>query len=93
MIPPHLASTVALLQRAFPEGIDDASYLHVIHVLYEYMADGNLAEVMSIVTGRDVGETLNDVWRSEADSYSPNGLDAVFARLVAAGFIAWAEEE
>ncbi|MCB9688297.1 MAG: DUF3349 domain-containing protein [Alphaproteobacteria bacterium] len=94
MIPEHLASTLHLLQRAFPRGIDEAEYRAVLEILYPFMADGNLAVVVAAFTGRDEGVVHNDAIGAQAGSAMAAAVRPVVqARLDAAGFDVWADEE
>ena len=89
-IPAHLRSTANLISRAFPDGIPETGYLPLLAVLYPHMADENLAEVVSLHTGRDRGVVLNDVYAAGAGvSPAPDAVASVHARLVSTGMSQW----
>ncbi|OJH38635.1 DUF3349 domain-containing protein [Cystobacter ferrugineus] len=93
VIPPHLASTVKLIRSAFSEGIPQDEYLPLLAVLYPFMADENLAEVASMLTGRDRGATLNDVYAAGAGvGFSQEAVARVKNRLEAVGLDEWSQE-
>jgi hypothetical protein len=89
-IPTHLASTYQLLQRAFPNGIDEQFYLPLLSILYEQMSDQNLAQVIAEFTGRDYHAVLNDVYRVGATPIvSPQSIDLIQQRLMSCNYEAW----
>jgi hypothetical protein len=91
MLPPHLESTLALLQRAFPHGAEEADYLPLIEHLYNHLSDENLELVLSQFFEKSPGVIANDILRVGSRSYSTSlRHDAVGARLAAAGFAEWA---
>ncbi|AGC41815.1 hypothetical protein MYSTI_00465 [Myxococcus stipitatus DSM 14675] len=93
-VPAHLASTVSLIDRAYPEGVPEADYLPLLSVLYPYMADENLVEVISLLMGRDRDVVMNDVYTAGAAvGLHPDSVAAVRARLVASGLNEWTRED
>ncbi|WP_426755275.1 hypothetical protein [Myxococcus sp. Y35] len=93
-IPPHLMSSTNLIGRAFPDGVSEADYLPLLAVLYPHMADENLAEVVSLLTGRDRGVVLNNVYAAGAGlGLNPAAVAAVRTRLASAGLDEWALED
>ncbi|RYD67927.1 MAG: DUF3349 domain-containing protein, partial [Verrucomicrobiaceae bacterium] len=60
--PPYVVSTLALLEKAFPAGVAEEEYMPLLVLLYPYLSDRNLAEVVSMFTGRMYGGVLNDVY-------------------------------
>ena len=94
-IPEHLASTVALIRRAFPEGLTSELYLATLVILYPHMSDENLAEVATIVTGRDRGQTLNDVYSAGegGDRIPVETLRRAQTELSAVGLDRWLLED
>ena len=60
-VPIHLRSTVVLLKKSFPTGLEENEYLAVIQLLYDYMSDRNLAEVLAFVTGKPYESCYNDI--------------------------------
>lgn len=93
-VPSHLQSTVNLINRAFPEGVPDADFLPLLAVLYAHMADENLVEVVSLLTGRGRGAVLNDVYAAGSlVGLDPDDVAAVRARLVSTGLDEWIVED
>lgn len=93
-IPAHLVSTADLISKAFPEGVQETDYVPLLAVLYPHMADKNLAEIVSLLTGRDRGVVLNDVYAAGAGvGLDPDAVAAVRARLVTAGLDKWSLED
>ncbi|MBZ4377081.1 DUF3349 domain-containing protein [Corallococcus interemptor] len=92
---PSLMSTVALIKRAFPEGVTEADYLPLLTVLYPHMSDRNLAMVVGHFVGQAYPLVLNDIYGVGGGSKpaSPDGVAAVQGRLVAAGLEEWIKEE
>lgn len=83
-----------MLSKAFNDvELDDESYFAVIYYLYEYMSDGNLADIISIFTGKSLGIVMNDVLKVGSIKFDKDVLHAVKAALDKAGFKEWSEEE
>lgn len=68
-------------------------YWPLLVVLYPYMSDRALARVVSHFVGQDYGLVLNDVFGVNAKSLPSSEVDAVRARLLAAGLDEWDKEE
>jgi len=93
-VPKHLESTYRMISLAYPNGIDESKYLALIAVLYEYMSDRNLAEVISIFTGKKLEVVLNDIYRSQfTDRPHNNEVESVKQELMYFGFEKWTEED
>ncbi len=93
-VPKHLESTYKMILLAYPNGVDESKYLSLIAVLYEYMSDRNLAEVMSLFTGKEFEVALNDIYRSQStDKPHDNEVDNVKRELLPFGFKEWTEED
>lgn len=95
MIASHLASTLALIQRAFPSGLTDHEYGQLLVALYTHCSDRALADVLSEATGRDRALVYNDVlWAgSLGDDLQRSYLsDDFMERMRAVGFDGWAAE-
>lgn len=92
-IPEHLMTTYQLLSKAF-NGVelDDESYFAVLYYLYEYMCDGNLADIISIFTGKSLGIVMNDVLKVSSMKLDKDVLYTVKNALDKAGFKEWSEE-
>nr|WP_128794496.1 DUF3349 domain-containing protein [Corallococcus coralloides] len=92
---PSLMSTVALIKRAFPEGVTEADYLPLLTVLYPHMSDRALAMVVGHFVGQDYPLVLNDIYGVGGGSKpaSPDAAASVQGRLVAAGLEEWIQEE
>lgn len=93
-IPDYLESTYKMITAAYPNGIDESRYLPLISLLYEYMSDRNLAEVISFCTGKDSDVVLNDVYRSQStDKVNDDEIESVRQELLSFGFEEWSEED
>lgn len=93
-IPKHLESTYKMIIAAYTDGINESRYLPLIALLYEYMSDRNLAEIISLCTGKDSAVVLNDVYRTQStDKPSNNEIEDVRRELLPFGFEKWAEED
>lgn len=92
-IPAHLLTTVSLLNRAFPSGIAEGDYFSILKILYEHMSDRNLADGMSLATGKDTNLVYNDVLRISAKESGTQGIQMVIDSLMRAGLQAWIDEE
>ena len=95
-IPIHLSSTYQLLQRAFPQGVDERFYWPLLSILQQQMSDRNLAEVIAELTGRDYHAVLNDVYRVAAAMHhpiqppvSPELIQSVQQKLTSCGYAQW----
>ncbi|WP_158626601.1 DUF3349 domain-containing protein [Corallococcus interemptor] len=88
-------STVALIKRAFPDGVIEADYLALLTVLYPHMSDRALAKVVGHLIGQDYPLVMNDIWGVGGGSKPapPDAVAAVQARLVTAGLEEWIKEE
>lgn len=92
-IPAHLLTTVSLLNRAFPNGITKGDYFSTLKILYEHMSDRNLADGMSLATGKDARVVYNDVLRISAKESGTQGIHMVIDSRMTAGLQAWIDEE
>ncbi|UED70823.1 DUF3349 domain-containing protein [Brevibacillus sp. HD3.3A] len=92
-VPPSLKSTYILLRKSFPNGIDERYYFSLIKVLYEYLSDRNLAEIISKVSGKDENIVLNDIYKVAANIVTCEEVSAVIEMLNFCGFSKWIEEE
>ena len=93
-IPAHLQSTASLINRAFPDGVQEPDYMPLLVVLYPHMSDENLATIVSLLTGRDRGIVLNDVYAAGSGiNLESDVMAAVQGRLKAAGFDQWSQND
>ena len=93
-IPAHLASTYQLIQRAFPQGIDEQIYLPLLKILYEHMSDRSLAQVIAEYTEKDYYGVLNDVYRvGSIDAFSSEIIEFVKQKLISCGYEKWLADE
>ncbi|NWL90476.1 DUF3349 domain-containing protein [Paenibacillus sp. 79R4] len=93
-MPKHLESTYKMLKHAFPNGIGNDDYFPLMSLLYEYMSDRNLAEVISSITGKDIAITLNDIQKSVSVNLSSDEvIQNIRKKLLPYGFEEWTEEE
>ena len=93
-VPKHLESTYKMILSAYPKGVKEIKYLPLIAVLYEYMSDRNLAEVISLFTGKDYAVVINDLYRTQStDKPSDSEVEIVKQELLPFGFEEWTEED
>ena len=93
-IPPGLESTYALLRSAYPKGIPEQEYFAVLRLLYDYMSHRGLAQVISLLGGKEYMEAYNDVGGCVTDlAPDEQTLQAVRGKLVAHGYDEWVKEE
>jgi transposase len=88
-----LKSTYILLDKAFPNGIDERHYFSLLKVLYEHLSDRNLAEVISKVSGKAESIVLNDIYKVAANIVTCEEVPTVIEMLNFCGFSKWIEEE
>lgn len=92
-VPLQLSSTVALIRRAFPLGVPDAEYGSLLTVLYPHLSDESLVTLVCLLTGRDPGAALNDVFAAGAGMLAgPEEVIGTHEKLIAAGFDEWLRE-
>jgi len=93
-VPKHLESTYRMISSAYPNGIDESKYFPLIAVLYEYVSDRNLAEVISLFTSKKIEVVLNYVYRSQSTN-KPHEyeIESIKRELTPFGFEKWTEEE
>lgn len=93
-IPMELRSTYSMLECAFPDGIDDDSYLPLLAVLEQSMGYRGLARVVSLFTGKDYGNVLNDVYGITSTHIPlPDAVARVKERLGPCRYDEWLGEE
>lgn len=93
-IPEYLRSTYNLIQSSFPNGISESQYYPLLALLYEYLSDRNLAEVIAIVTGKDYGVVLNDTYKVGAgQNFDEQSVTNIKELMLPHGFIEWSKEE
>jgi hypothetical protein len=93
-VPKYLKSTYKMISLAYPNGIDESKYFPLMAVLYQYMSDRNLAEVIALFTGKKLDTVLNDVYRSQSTNKPRNDeLESIKKELIPFGFEEWAEED
>lgn len=92
-VPDFFKSTQAMLLQAFPDGIDEESYWVLLYLLYDYMADENLALVMSSFVKKTLGMIENDIYKACDLKFDENVIQQVKCRLNTYGFEEWKNEE
>ena len=92
-IPEYLQTTYQMLTQAFPDGIGEEYYWIILYLLYDYMADENLAIVMSVVTGKSLAMVSNDLYGVCQMKMDFRLLDEVKCKLDDSGFEEWKNEE
>src|SRR5947209_16695063 len=89
----YLASTCALLQRTFPQGLPEEDYFPVLSILGEQMSNRSLASVISHFTGFDYAIVFNDVLRAQStDVPRPEDRERVKRCLLDCGYAEWLAE-
>lgn len=87
-----LASTWALIERAFPDGAGPEDIDPLSLLLYEHMSDRQLSTVIARLSRTDIEVALNRIYRVVAFGVSHDRLEFVRSALASAGFEAWADE-
>ncbi|WP_037285160.1 DUF3349 domain-containing protein [Saccharibacillus sacchari] len=93
-VPYALRGIYRMLVKQYPLGvIPKSEYAPLISVLHEHMSDRNLAEVLSLFTGKENALALNDIYKS-VTTHRPNdkAFDSVKQKLIAQGIATWTEE-
>lgn len=88
-IPEFLKSTYIMLFETFPNGICEEYYWIILYLLYDYMADENLALVMSFFIDKPLGVIENDIYRVCKMEFDFELLDEIKSRLDKCGFEEW----
>lgn len=92
IVPDFLQPTYLMLEQAFPDGVSEKHYWIILYLLYDYMADENLAIVMSAFSGKSWEEVTNDLYGVCHMNFAPKLLEEVKMKLDANGFEEWKEE-
>ncbi|NOJ94409.1 hypothetical protein HMI51_15910 [Corallococcus coralloides] len=92
-IPPSLEGAVRLVVRTFLEGVTKDDYWPLLVVLNPYMSDRGMAMVVGHFVGRAYEIVLGDIYGIDEQPPPPAALEAVRARLVAAGLDEWIKAE
>jgi len=88
-IPNFLKSTYNMLLTTFPNGIEEDDYWCVLYLLYDYMADENLALVMSFLTNKPIEMIVNDIYKAYQMAFDSILLNEIMMRLDKHGFEEW----
>lgn len=89
----YLLSTYKLIERAFPDGVQEEDYFPLLALLYGEMSDRNLAEVMARCTGKDYYLVLNDVYAiGSTDARDTEAIAKLKEHLLGCGYAEWLEE-
>jgi hypothetical protein len=91
-IPEHLKSTYSLLTRAFPNGVTDSQYFHILKIFYEHMSDRNLSEIVSLFTNKSSGVVLNDIYKVQTNKSLLKGIGKTEDILKEHGLLDWINE-
>lgn len=91
-IPDFLKSTYIMLYQAFPNGVDEESYWALLHLLYDYMADENLALIMSAFVDGSLGVITNDIYKVHQMKFNKKVIKEVKRKLDKCGFEDWKKE-
>jgi hypothetical protein len=91
-VSPFLESTAELIAAAFPAGIDDECYWPLLAFLDEHVAQENVADVVSALTGRDANLVHNDVLKAASMEIDVAAMAALTRRLAPHGLSRWLAE-
>lgn len=93
LLPDYLVSTYNLLINSFPEGIEEKYYMPILAMLDEGLGFRNMAEIMSICTGRHYYLFLNESYG--AWSYSKDNPDFKYVEKIFKqnGYDNWIKEQ
>jgi len=91
-IPDFLKSTYTMLYQAFPQGVEEESYWALLSLLYDYMADENLALIMSVFVDRPLGVITNDIYKVFQMKFNKKVIKEVKQKLDTCGFEDWKKE-
>ncbi len=92
-VPMHLVSTFNMLKKAFPNGIDYTSYYPVVSLLYNYMSDRNLADIISYFVDKESSNILNDIYSINSVNIDDAEKNLVYEALKLAGYEEWIKKE
>ncbi len=92
-IPDYLKSTYTMLFQAFPNGVDEERYWAVLYLLYDYMADENLALIMSVFVERPLEVIANDIYKVCQLKLDKEVIKEVKRKLDTYGYEEWKIEE
>ncbi|MCC7646332.1 MULTISPECIES: DUF3349 domain-containing protein [unclassified Janthinobacterium] len=90
---PTLSGAARMLRSAYPGGMPDTAYFHVLALLYEHFSDRNLAELMAAVTGKDAATILNDIYACASSKPAPSASAATRNLLAQHGLQAVCAED
>lgn len=88
-IPEFLKSTYIMLIETFPDGICEEYYWVTLYLLYDYMADENLALVMSYFINKPLEIIMNDIYRVCKMEFDSKLTEEIKSRLDKCGFEEW----
>ncbi len=91
-VPLHLVSTFNMLKKAFPKAIEYSTYFPVVYLLYDYMSDRNLADIMSYFVDKEYSEILNDIHSINKVMINEAIKLEVLEKLKLAGYDEWIKE-
>lgn len=63
-VPDYLKSTIDLINRTFPDGIDEKLYFILLYLLYDHMSDENLSKVISVCINKKQALICNDIYKA-----------------------------
>ena len=88
-----IKSTQEMLFYAFPNGIGEECYWILLYLLYDYMADENLALVMSSLIKKPIGIIENDIYKVPQLQLDKKKVKEIKYKLDIQGFEEWKKEE
>jgi hypothetical protein len=92
-VPAYLHDTYQMLKCAYPSGVPESDYIPLLAIVHEYMSFWTIADVLSVLTGKDRSLIYNDASGYGIDDpfydFTQDDIDRVKARLVPYGFEQW----
>lgn len=88
-VPKFLESTYFMLHDAFPNGICEEDYWAILYLLYDNMADENLALVMSYILNKPLEIIMNDIYKVCRMKIDSELIEEVKSILDEYGFEEW----
>jgi hypothetical protein len=81
--PPYWEAILAVLNKAFPNGITEEEYWSLFHILGEHFGRRNLVDILYAVSKKELGFIMNDSLHAERiGDIDGNQLLAIRGRLV-----------
>lgn len=92
-MPDFLKSTQEMVFQAFSTGVNEECYWVLIYLLYDYMADENLALVLSNFVDKPIEVITNNTYKINNLILNENTIQEVKFKLNIQGFEEWKKHE